>query len=231
MTTFGILGGQGAVATLRLHQLIIERALHKGAVQDNDFPSLIVGSLSSNSLSEDGISDTAEVDAFITRHAAIFNGNVDKVIAPCNTLHTHLNTLENTFGKEHFVSILDIVAEALPENRKVLVLGSTTTEHEKLFERNNAKNNSFVYADNRIVTDLILAGMGNVTNSPVVENHLVKIATQFRHENCDVILLGCTDLSIFASSYLLAGLHIVDALEEVANYISNAHTFTTKEVK
>jgi aspartate/glutamate racemase len=229
MTTFGILGGQGAVATLRLHQLIIEQALHNGAVQDEDFPSLIVGSLSSSALSEEGVSNVDQVDKFIQRHADIFNGNVDKVIAPCNTLHARTEILESTFGKDHFVSILDIVADTLPSNSKILVLGSITTKQEKLFERNNKKNNTFVYADPKVATDLILAGMSNTTHTPLVEKDLVRVTTQFRKENCDVILLGCTDLSVLASSYLLAGLTVIDALTEVANYIIEENIINAKD--
>ncbi len=218
MKTFGILGGQGAVATLRLHQFVVEHALDLGAVQDHEFPSLIVGSLSAPVLDEHGeVNSGADLDAFIKTHKSMFQ-DADIVVAPCNTLHSHVVALREVFGGK-FVSLIDIVAEAIPDDVHVMVAGSSITKQELLFE--SAKPfNRFSHVSDDLTTDLILAGMGGRRGSDsYVDKQLVEMVVEFEYSGADILLLGCTDLSVFSPDLIEAGVPHIDALKVLSNYI------------
>lgn len=223
MVAFGIIGGQGAVATLKLHQMVVEAALAGGAVQDSDFPSLIVGNLSSSVLSEWGLpEDDEKACDFIRKHGLIFPSEVvDRVVVACNTLHVYSDLLAEVFG-ERFVSILDLVAQALPTKKRILVIGSHSTGEHKLFERNNFQENTFVYADSVVSTRLILAGMGGQVNSELAQSDVALLLEAAKSENCDAILLGCTDLSSFVISFAAQDILVIDALTVLADYITDS---------
>lgn len=221
MTSFGILGGQGAVATMQLHKLIIQKAINSGSKQDIDFPSLLISNIPSTTLSEHGVDtdSTESAREFILKHVPIFKGNVDKVVAACNTLHVEENFLNEAFGKNVFVSLVTLVTNELPSNSRILTLCSETTQNYTLFEMKNYKDNMFIYAEAEHSLNLINNGMVNCSNNSDLEKTFSEIILTFRQEKCDAILLACTEMSIFSQMFRDNGIVVYDSLEILANHI------------
>lgn len=225
MKSFGILGGQGAVATMQLHRLIVEKAIQLGAQQDIDFPSLIISNIPSTSLSEHGIdSETGEnIREFILKHASVFNGNVDYVVAACNTIHVETTYMRKVFGEKVFLSLLDLVQKELIADSKILLLCSETTKDEKLFEKTNHKNNVFIFPEPKLSLSLIENGMINKTTSNDLVKTFSEIIMTFKKEKCDSILLACTEMSIYKPVFEDFGITIYDSLEILANHIATTN--------
>jgi aspartate racemase len=222
MKSFGILGGQGAVATMHLHRLIVEKAIQLGAKQDIDFPSLLISNIPSTSLSEYGVdNDSVEnVREFILKHAPIFNGNVNHVVTACNTIHIETEYMKKVFGEKVFISLLDLVQKELTFDSKILLLCSETTKDKKLFEKNNDKRNIFVFPEPKYSLSLIENGMINkTTNSSNLTKAFSEIMITFKKEKCDSILLACTEMSIFKDVFENFGVTTYDSLEILANHI------------
>jgi len=218
MTTFGVLGGQGAFATAKLHQMIVEHALQCGASNDEDFPNLIIQSFPPSAL---GVH--SNLPELILKTSELFNGNVDKVVASFNTSYVNEAFMKQAFGRDKFISIVDLVSQSLPANSKVFVLDTESSEAQRLFENNNDGHNTFFYPETALVEDLILAGKRNQTGKAYTQKQLVELMVIFNQQECDVVLLGCTDLSVFAPALIEAGVAHVDALKLVSNYIIAEH--------
>src|SRR3989338_2596440 len=95
MKIIGILGGTGPVATENLYRRIIEICQKKyNAVQDSDYPPILLVSFPLSGTNETGISD--ESLAFLDFKYSIdklIKGGSEFIIIPCNTVHHLLERL------------------------------------------------------------------------------------------------------------------------------------------
>ena len=172
----GILGGTGPVATLHLHQRVIERALSRGARSDADFPQLIIASLAlpdadaTGAWSDEGISERVEL---------LRSAGCSRLVSACNALAAHTDQVP---------SLPRAVLERCQGVKRLGVLCAASTREHRLYE----DGRDVRYSEQDAVTELIELGM-RAQSRPQA---LLALIEDLRALGCELIVLGCTELTV-----------------------------------
>ncbi len=213
MKTFGIIGGYGAVASARFHTTLIKLFTDEGKYEDCDFPSFILANLPKNLIDETGnISDLEETRQKLNDTVDKL-GEVDHILILCNTFH--VPELINSDSKL-FISLPVVTSEqVVQENiRKPLIVASETSNNSRIYTHSNYEPE---YLD---AGELIKAGMKGRTNHPALPHLVAEAETR----GCDGIVLGCTDLTVFADQLRqITSLPIIDSVESAARKMKGLH--------
>jgi aspartate/glutamate racemase len=205
LKTFAILGGHGAVATTHFLNLLTDTYLNDGAYEDEDFPQTIISNLPASVINSAGeIADIANLHKLIQNTAPIF-ATADHIVVLCNTFHTEQTYMDEAFHG-NLMSLPQITRDTIAEQgyRKVLVVGSNATLTHQL------------YNDSRFIVvpsynpELITAGM----QKKLIPELLYDVIADAVTNQVDSIVLGCTDLSVFADELRkLADFPVIDSVE------------------
>ncbi|MBM3192549.1 MAG: hypothetical protein FJZ63_07890, partial [Chlamydiae bacterium] len=185
----GIIGGAGPLAAVSLLEQIFSLARDQyGCWKDQDFPEVFFISFPfSDMLSEtiDAPLIQQELSSCLQKLRA--NGALVIGIA-CNTLHTFLS-LKNKSEEDLFL-IPKIVAEKINEETTPLILCTSTSLRFNLYTKYIPclyPTPSTQEIVDRIITQ-ILKG----------ENVLESLKNLIKQQDADIIVLGCTELSLYA---------------------------------
>lgn len=213
----GIVGGIGPAATAYAHMRIISICQEEyGAVDDTDFPELHVANVPIEGIDETGLSKEPHpgaVSASLARSYEIFHlAGVNAVYLSCNTLQGHrpsdpmiqINPIEAgiTYIDEHH------------RNARVAVLSSRYTRQYGLYTNRPGNTLDFVGIDEEtqeLVDGLILSAMGG-TDLNANKEKLLDLCTRLL-DDCDIVVLGCTELSLLADQRHNHVAGVVDAQE------------------
>jgi aspartate racemase len=208
--SIGILGGAGPIAGAYLLERVfsLSGSLY-GCHRDADFPKVFLLSFPfSEMLSPAMDIELLQKELYECLDLLRKNG-ADVVAIACNTLHAFLNDNEDATDLIH---VPQIVANAIPLHEIPLVLCTSTSAqfglHKRFFSCNypNPPTQSEV---DRII-DQILKGV----DRQVV---LRELLTVLEAQEARIIVLGCTELSLFTKYLLLKHKLIIDPLEITAN--------------
>ncbi len=200
--TIGILGGMGPEASANLYQRIIKYAQYKyGAVQDFDYPPIIIYSLPLLGFNETGIRDGDLVKKqLIDGVKKLAYAGCDLIIIACNTVHYFYDDMQSAVN----IPVLNIIEET---RRRVLDLGykkvglfaSESTNKLKLYQDKFAAAGIEVIFPNKKQQD-ILNGVikhvmgGNQGISDIVA--LKDIARDYIKQGAKAIIMGCTEIPL-----------------------------------
>lgn len=214
MKTIGILGGMGPVATAELYKKIIEYCQKKyKAVQDTDYPPVVMYSLPLKGTDETGIVDEELVfHEFIDEIKRLEAHGASFVIMPCNTLHK----FDEKIRAKMSIPFLGIVEETCKEVknskfRKIALLASETTYKSRTYDN---------YLDGLIIpnederkqiSQIILNVMGG-RNGLKDTRILLKIINRLK---VDAVILGCTELPLVLKQSNCS-IKVFDSLEILA---------------
>lgn len=220
--TIGIMGGFGPSATSYAFSRLIDICQKEyNAVQDKDFPNIIVTSLPLETLNEHGFANTSDVkqqlrDQIKTSSSTMKRAGAEIVYLPCNTLHEYQNILHSAGLKE--VRIIDSVVNYAVNNlkkSKIGVLSSRTSRREKIYEKSlQEKGFDFIDIEDRAqekIDKLILKAMGGVDIQESRET--LQVICRNLLEKCEYVILGCTELSLLADVCVNENDGVVDAQE------------------
>ncbi len=195
MKTIGILGGMGPVATAELYKKIIKYCQTKyGAVQDKDYPPIVMYSLPLKGTDETGIINESSVfQEFVKEIKKLKIHGADFVIIPCNTLHTFDKRLQEELSIP-LMSIVEVTSNEVKNSKmkKIGLLASETTYGNNLYE---SYLDSLVVPDKKErkqISQVILHVMGG-KNSQTDKKILLKIIENMK---VDAVILGCTELPV-----------------------------------
>ena len=197
----GILGGMGPEASAYFYRLLLEIAQEKyHAVQDTDYPPVVIYNLPLTGFDETGIRDERAVRAqLIEGVKKLESFGAQYIVIACNTVHQFHADMQAAVS----VPILNIVEESVTEAvrrgfRRVLLLTSESTNKSGLY-RNACKiagieATSVSPEDQRTLNGIILRVMAGTQGQADIRavDDIVK-----RLEGpADAVLLGCTELPL-----------------------------------
>ena len=198
----GIIGGAGPFAAVSLLEQIFSLARGTyGCWKDSDFPEVFVISFPfSDMLSEDR--NTALVQKELISCLKRLRANGSEVIGiACNTLHAFLDS------SEEILWIPKLVAEK-SQFETPLILCTSTSLHSDLY----AKYMPCCYPDpstqkeiDTLITQILKGGCA-----------LEKLQTLINQQEANVIVLGCTELSLYAKDLEVPNKKIIDPLRLLA---------------
>lgn len=221
--TLGILGGVGPLASVRFSEMMINMT---DAKTDQEHIPLLM--FNDNTIPDRtsfilGRSSIDPVPKMISDIKKLVDFGSDYIVITCNTAHYFYKQLQASTSVPIVNMIEEAVTAAILKKTGVKKIGVLATDgtvesgvYAKVIEERGltcvipSKESQSVVMD--IIYNQVKAGRD-------VDVHgFLKIIDELRHLGCDVIILGCTELSVINSDNNLT-LHsgdIVDAMEALA---------------
>lgn len=228
--TIGILGGMGPKASADFYDLVLEYA-HQAynAIQDTDYPEMIINSIALEGFDETGIVNEALVKQQLLKGLqTLENAHVDCIVMACNTVHIFHSYLQSEI-KIPIIHIIEETAQKVKEKgfSPILVLSSETTNRENLYQNCFEHKNINCFSPNKeeqkllnTVIENVMAGEADLSDKKLIHS----IIESYKAQGIKAVVLGCTelplafdqedtDLPLFSSNKILA--------ESVINFAKN----------
>lgn len=198
----GILGGMGPGASAALYQKMIADAQNRyNAVQDADYPPLILYSLPLDGFTEHGIEDPQMVEEELVEAVQkLSSAGCSLIVIACNTVHHFFSSMQKAID----VPILNIVEETFQKvfsdgHKKIGLLASESTIKMRLyttfFEKHGIEVLIPTESQLMTITRVIKHVMGGHQNSLDVLA-LKEIISDFFSRGASAVVLGCTELPL-----------------------------------
>lgn len=200
--TIGVLGGMGPEASSHLYSKIIKYAQHKyGAVQDFDYPPIIIYSLPLFGFDETGIVDATLVKKQLIEGVKKLElAGCDLIIIACNTVHSYFEEMQSAVK----VPILNIIEETKKrviefEYTKVGLFASESTNKLKLYQKRFLDSHIEVVSPNneqQVILNRVIEHVmgGNQKTEDII--FLKDIARNYIKQGAEAIVLGCTEIPL-----------------------------------
>lgn len=211
----GVLGGMGPLASALFMELVTNKTL---AEKDQDHLDIILYSMASIPertgyiLGETTNSPLYDLKKYIIK---LRDSNVSLVAIPCVTATYFYNDIKN-LGVQ-VANIAEIALNAATDNSKIGILATTGTINAGFFQ--NYTNKSLIFPDNdyqHMLMDVIYSA---IKGGHKFDNNIFNLITDnLLAKGCDIIILGCTELSIINNWLKLNPLIFIDAMEELAKF-------------
>lgn len=220
----GIAGGMGPLAGVYLQQLIIEAT---PAERDQDHFQVVCYTNPHvpermRSLAEDGgrrYADSVRATALLLAAAGATH-----IVIPCNTAHARLAEIQRGVDVP-IVNMVDLAVRELPRRPgggpRVGLLVTVGTRNERVYEK-AARDGpvEWLLPDDdgqRRVSEAILAI--KVNEGRRVAGDLGDVARALVRRGADILMVGCTELSMCLDALAPAGVPLVDPLRIVARHL------------
>ena len=208
MDRLGIIGGLGPMATVSFMKRIIDMT---DAACDQEHIHIVVEHCPSIPDRTAYILDHSKQDpspAIISACRTLENAGVDEIAIPCVTAHFFREEIARNIGIPVMDGVL-LTADYLKSKgvSKVGIMATDGTIRSGIFE-NALKSHgiaSVLPSDRtqRYVMDLIYNDVKS--GRPIEQDKFGAVAVELREEGAEVILLGCTELSVIADEWLPDG--------------------------
>ncbi len=198
--TLGVIGGMGPLATSVYFERVIDNTV---ANTDQDHINMII--LNHATLpdrtnvilnkKEETFLQAIEKDFKLLEHAGAAH-----IAIPCNTSHYFYDQMQAMTS----VKIINMIEETCKEihhrfgvNSKVAVLATTGTMKSKVYEKGCHQFNLQFYAPNEVFQEEVMNTIYNIKSDLPVDPHVIEgiINELVTKENCDCVILACTELS------------------------------------
>ena len=222
LKTIGVLGGMGPCASAHFYNLLLTSAQKNlGAVQDDEYPQIIINSLALKGSTEAGMENSDLItNQLIEGIKVLEKAGCDFTVIPCNSVHNSIGVLRKK-SKKPIISIIEKVSEQVIKSqvKKVLVLSSETTDKYGLYDHLENYGIEIIKPNlilRKKVTKLILSVMGSSSieknKQPVIQD----IELLYKNHRIDSVILGCTELPLAISS-TDTKIKLFDSLEILAD--------------
>lgn len=204
MKTIGIIGGLGPEVTATFYLSVIEKFQSLGIKQT---PRIVIVSIP---MTEEfdvklnlGTLTNEDIKLFrqrvLSEVKCLDEIGCDILAIPCNSIHLFSNEIIKSFrGK--FVSIIDETKRCIIEKdiKKVGVIGTGITIKKDLYKARAGSSLSIVKPTDleQIQLANIIYNITYIDQQPKDMVTLQGILERFKHEECQGVILGCTDFSL-----------------------------------
>ncbi len=217
MKTLGILGGMGPEATMIFFQKIIK--LTPAQYDQQHIPCVIYN----NTQIPDRTKSILNHDNIIINYLEnsikiLVKAKSDFICIPCNTAHYYFEEMQQNCPIP-IINIIDNITSYIllqkPQIKKVGLLATIGTIQSKLYTNAFAKHNiDIIIPDNQDVLQNEIYKIKNHSNDLHLDA-IKSISLNLIKKGAQIIILGCTELSIIASR-LYIQIPLLDSLELLA---------------
>lgn len=201
MIRFGVIGGLGAFASVRLYDLINRAAVDTapGEIEDSSFPDITIRQIPFRSTDRFGQVDKEMFFQEIAEGLdALEAGGVTHVSFACNTLNTLFQEAVELHGKLNFISTVEETVKGINADKKsnpLAVLTSRNAVNLGIYRKNSLLR-PVIEPQQQLVDELIYASMQG-KHYEARETFEVVVNLLKEQEPSADILLGCTELSVY----------------------------------
>lgn len=210
--TIGILGGIGPEATGRFYlKLISEIQKHELVKSNIDYPRIIINSIPAPELTTTKIT-LKQLEPYIQGVKSLEQYGADFVVMACNTIHLYHGLLQKE-GTIPILNLKDAVRDYLVTNKlkSVSIFGTPVTVKENLYKFRGIKYHN----PNRKDLHVLSAAIENFNKGYKREEQIVKVtelAKKYLSGNSEVIILGCTEISLMLAESKIPRIDTLDIL-------------------
>jgi aspartate racemase len=216
----GIIGGLGPRASAHFYRLLVDLCSKEyGATRDNQYPFILLASLSSIGLGEKGVIDSEALLRDMDEVIHLFDScGIETVVIACNTAYVYRNWL---FRRLH-QRLVDLPATTALSIRKLggetaVLLSGEEVRRDRVFEEACSRHGvrlAYPSTELQLLIDRwiwqVMAGIHLARTM----HEMLEIAEALSREH-DVVLLGCSELSVLIDPFQLP-LYIVDTMYALA---------------
>lgn len=208
----GIVGGAGPLAGISLlERVLILSNRRYGCYRDADYPQVLLNSFPFSDMltpEKDNMLLKAELSLSLNQLRA---QGAEVLAIACNTLH---NFLDADQDREDLINLPRMLGEELSSEEMPLVLCTTTSRenniHKKFLECSYPE--PFIQIKVDKIIDRILQGAGS-------HQIVTDLLTLIEKGTASTVILGCTELSLFANELAVSNKKVIDPLEILAKKI------------
>ena len=219
--TIGILGGLGPEASANMYLKIIRYSQRElGAVQDYDYPPIVLTSLTVRGFDETGICDEALVlRQLIEGVQQLQRAGADFIIMACNTIHAFHSRLAEAVEIPIFHIIEEVRRDVCRYGYQTVGLLASESLYEIDLYRDcfEAAGVRVLYPDleeRKRVTAVIKNVMGG-RNNAADKLELKELMIELSRRGAQAVVLGCTELPVVINQSD-TDCHIFDCMESLA---------------
>lgn len=228
----GIIGGNGVAATNKLNSLIEEYFTRKGFIRDCQHPEIITWQATkvpSRSMFLEGRGESFIPD-YIKIGLELKRIGCSHLCMCCNTAHFALDELQDKIGLPFINLVQHVVDSALKTNAsKIGLIASDGCLFGKVYEKYFSQSDSerLIYPELEF-QKMVTRGICNIKNSsrfypidsPERPKTLFNNVCKHLHEKgAELIILGCTDISVDFTQQDYRDCNIIDSLALLAQCI------------
>lgn len=218
MRTLGVIGGLGPMATAYFMQLVIQ--MTAAETDQQHIPMIIYNmpQIADRTRFLLGLSDENPIPDIVACGKKLEEAGVSKIVIPCITAHAMHHEIQENLS----VPVIHIIRETAfyLEERGIRTVGLEATDgtvttgvFQKELEKQGIRVVLPTTENQQKVMDLIYK---NVKASlPVDMERFLEVETQLKADGADVIILGCTELSMIKRDYSIHAGYL-DAMEVLA---------------
>lgn len=217
--TVGVLGGLGPMASVYFYEMVVNMTdaktdqEHVDMIITNrattpDRTSFIIGN-SNEDPSDILISDAKKLEKY----------GVDFIVMTCNTAHYFYDKISEFVNIPLINIVEETIKHAKATNHKKLGILATTGNIKTSLYQNMCEKYDMEYLvldENRQSQVMELIYDDIKSGKPADMNKFNSIVNYLKENNCDGVILGCTELSILKNDNKLDGNFYIDSLEVLA---------------
>jgi aspartate racemase len=213
MKSIGILGGMGPEATNELYLRLIQAFQAKGAVYDEDFPSIYIYNLPAPDIAE---KENDILSLLVEGLEKLQKMGSEILAVPCNTATCIIDKNVNILG---FVSIVKETVRKVKDYRykKVGLLCTKLTLKTEAYQSSLEKEGiEFVLPtkeDREEITRIILNILSG-KKLPTDKLTLERITDRMTEEGAEAVILGCTELPLIFKNSTIRTIDTLQILVE-----------------
>ncbi len=218
MKRLGVIGGLGPIATAYFYELIIKMT---DARLDQEHIEMLIYSKPSISDRTDyilGKSSDNPVYPMVDVGRKLVDMGADHIAIPCITAHYFHDTLSEGIKAPVIHAIMETAHYLKAEGiRKAGIMATEGTVHSGIFQQELGECgiSSILPNDESQVAVSELIYKNIKANEPVDYEKFERVSHQLRRDGAEVIILGCTELSLIKRDFML-GPGYIDAMEVLA---------------
>ncbi len=213
----GILGGLGPMASVYFYELITK---HTYALKDQDHIDIIINSRATTpdrssfimGKSTQNPFDIMEEDA---QRLVVYGA--EAIAIPCNTAHFFYEKLNNSIEIPILNMVKQTVIEAKKRGGKVGIFATSGTIQSRTYQRVcEEQGTDFFVPDEKYAQNIMQIIFGCVKQGKPADMQLFNEAVlHMQQNNCQSVILGCTELSIVKRDEKLSD-YFIDSMEVLA---------------
>jgi len=221
-----IIGGMGPQASLRFHQLLIEKSTKHHSGQGDEFPFIVHFSLPVDDFISDESKKEAAISLLNQQEEVVEKLRPSTITLACNTAHLMVPDVP-LLQQPNFAPLPGIVAAKLAADgiKRAGVLATPTTLRSGLYDMALAEHGIKPVLPTKTQRKVLEAAIRSViAGQPDInlQPGLAEIARSLVAKGAEAIILGCTELPlIFPDGD--CGVPILDCLDIYAEAVTERH--------
>lgn len=227
----GILGGMGPLAHLEFEQRLIQRSLERGASCDQDYPVwILIGASDIPDRTQSLAGLAADCTPWLMRYGRILaKAGADFLVVTCNTAHAFYNRVQPQLDIP-WLRLMDCTAEFIdqqyPQIQRVGILATDGTLQAGLYSQPLLNLGltpilPAAFHQAQVMQSIYHPSWGIKASGTGVSNQamaqLRQAITALQHQGAELVIAGCTELSVGLARMPDLPISWVDPLDVMAS--------------